>query len=87
MALVQKDSKNRVSLGPSVDAELFSREIDERGRIIFTPQVVVAKDVYDSSIKLDNEARDKFVAALLATPMRNEAFRKAEAKFNKKYKK
>jgi hypothetical protein len=87
MALIQKDSKNRVSLGVGIDADLFSREVDERGRIIFTPQVTMAKDVYDSTIKLDNAARDRFVNALLSTPVRNEAFQKAEAKFNKKYKK
>jgi hypothetical protein len=87
MALVQKDSKNRVSLGTAIDAELFSREVDERGRIIFTPQVTAPKDIYDSTIKLDNDARDRFVTALLATPVRNEAFKRAEEKFNKKYRK
>lgn len=86
MALIQKDSKNRVSLGSAVNADLFSREVDDRGRIIFTPQVAVPKDIYDSTILLDNATRDKFVNALLSTPIRNEAFQKAEEKFNKKYK-
>jgi hypothetical protein len=86
--LVQKDSKNRVSIGTDTDVSYFTREVDERGRIIFTPQVVMPKDEYDEKIiSLADVDRDRFVTALLsAQPIRNEALRKATDEFNKKYK-
>lgn len=85
--LVQKDSKNRVSLGADVGDTHFLREVDERGRIIFTPQVLIPKDEFEEKIiTLTDPDRDKFVTALLTTPVRNEAFKKAKNEFNKKYK-
>ncbi|MBO9665486.1 MAG: DUF1778 domain-containing protein [Bdellovibrio sp.] len=85
MALVTKDSKNRVSLG-NVSAEHFIREIDERGRIIFTPQVMVDMDVYENSvIKLNDADRDRFIAALTSPPKRNAALTKALHKHDKKH--
>jgi len=85
--LVQKDSKNRVSIGADVGDTHFLREVDERGRIIFTPQVLIPKDEFEEKIiTLTDPDRDKFVTALLTTPVRNEAFQKAKNEFNKKYK-
>jgi hypothetical protein len=85
--LVQKDSKNRVSIGTDVGDTHFLRDVDERGRIIFTPQVLIPKDEFEEKIiTLTDPDRDKFVAALLTTPVRNEAFQKAKNEFNKKYK-
>ncbi|MAZ46929.1 MAG: hypothetical protein CME65_00105 [Halobacteriovoraceae bacterium] len=85
--LVQKDSKNRLPAGPESDGSHFTREIDDRGRIIFTPQVLIDKDEYESKIitLLDSE-RDLFVESLLKTPVRNDAFKNAKTKFQKKYK-
>ncbi len=85
--LVQKDSKNRVSIGTDTDVSYFTREVDERGRIIFTPQVVMPKDEYEEKIiSLADADRDRFIAALSMQPERNEAFNKAQDEFNKKYK-
>ncbi|MDD4976912.1 MAG: hypothetical protein PHY93_21345 [Bacteriovorax sp.] len=85
--LVQKDSKNRVSIGTDTDVTYFTRELDERGRIIFTPQVVVPKDEYEEKIiSLADVDRDRFITALSAQPVRNEAFNRAQDEFNKKYK-
>jgi hypothetical protein len=85
--VVQKDSKNRVSIGTDVEGTHFTREVDERGRIIFTPQVFMAKDEYEEKIiNLADHDRDKFMNALLTKPIRNEAFQKAKREFNKKYK-
>ena len=85
--VVQKDSKNRVSIGTDVDGTHFTREVDERGRIIFTPQVLMAKDEYEEKIiNLADLDRDRFINALLTKPIRNEAFQKAKNEFNKKYK-
>lgn len=87
MSLVQKDSKNRVVIGTEVSATYFTKEIDERGRIILTPQVIVPKDEYEEKIiTLADVDRDRFVEALMAKPVRNEAFKKAKEEFNKKYK-
>jgi hypothetical protein len=86
-SLVQKDKKNRLPVGPEVEGTYFLREIDERGRVIFTPQVLVPKDEYDNKlITLSNSERDRFVESLLATPKRNAAFKKAKDEFNKKHK-
>jgi hypothetical protein len=85
--LVQKDKKNRVSIGTDTDVSYFIREVDERGRIIFTPQVVMPKDEYEEKIiSLADVDRDRFIAALSMQPVRNEAFNRAQAEFNKKYK-
>lgn len=85
--LVQKDTKNRLPAGSDSDSTYYTREIDERGRIIFTPQVVVSKEVYDESlIVLNDDERDRFVTALMSPPVRNSAFTNAKAEFNKKYK-
>jgi hypothetical protein len=85
--LVQKDNKNRVQLGTEVKDSHFIREIDERGRIIFTPQVLVPKDEYQERLfVLDDAQRDMFVNLLLDRPSRNEAFRKAQTSFRKRYK-
>lgn len=87
MSLVQKDSKNRVVIGAEVSATYFTKEIDERGRIILTPQVMVPKDEYEEKIiALADVDRDRFVEALMARPVHNEAFKKAKEEFNKKYK-
>ena len=87
MSLVQKDSKNRVSLGADVDATYFMKEVDERGRIILTPQVLVDKDEYEEKIiSLSDVDRERFVTALMAKPVRNEAFTKAKDEFIKKHK-
>ena len=81
-ALVQKDSKNRLPVGPEVDGTYFLREVDERGRIIFTPQVLVPKDEYeDRIITLGDSERDRFVECLLLAPKRNAAFKKAKDEF------
>lgn len=86
-SLVQKDNKNRLPAGPESTGTLYLREIDERGRIIFTPQVVMAKDEFEERlIVLSDEERDRFVTSLLSAPKRNEAFKKAKDEFNKKYK-
>ena len=85
--IVQKDNKNRVQLGTEVKDSHFIREIDERGRIIFTPQVLVPKDEYQERlVVLDDAQRDMFVGLLLDRPSRNEAFRKAQTSFRKRYK-
>ena len=85
--LVQKDSKNRLPAGPECDGVYYSREIDERGRIIFTPQVLIDKDEYESKIiTLLDKDRDLFIESLLNVPAKNDAFKKAKAKFKKKYK-
>jgi hypothetical protein len=85
--LVQKDKKNRVQLGTEVKDSHFIREVDERGRIIFTPQVLVPKDEYQERLfVLDDAQRDMFVSLLLDRPSRNEAFRKAQTSFRKRYK-
>jgi hypothetical protein len=85
--LVQKDNKNRVQLGTDVKDSHFIREVDERGRIIFTPQVLVPKDEYQERLfVLDDAQRDMFVSLLLDRPSRNEAFRKAQTSFRKRYK-
>jgi len=85
--LVQKDSKNRISIGTDTDVTYFTREVDERGRIIFTPQVVIPKDEYeDKIISLADADRDRFITALSAQSIRNEALSKAKDEFNKKYK-
>jgi hypothetical protein len=87
MGLVQKDSKNRIAIGSEVSATYFMKEIDERGRIILTPQVVVPKEEYEEKIiSLADIDRDRFVEALTNKPVRNEAFKKAKDEFNKKYK-
>ena len=87
-SLVQKDSKNRLPVGPEVEGTYFLREVDERGRVIFTPQVLMAKDEYeDKIIRLNDAERDRFTEALLSTPQRNAAYKKAKEEFNKKYKK
>jgi hypothetical protein len=39
-----------------------------------------------AKIEIQDEVRDRFIAALSSTPVRNEAFMKAEKKFKKKYK-
>jgi hypothetical protein len=86
-ALVHKDSKNRLPVGTEVEGTYFLREVDERGRIIFTPQVLVPKDEYEEKmITLSDQERDSFVQSLLATPVRNTAFKKAKADFKKKHK-
>lgn len=86
-ALVQKDSKNRLPVGREVEGTYFMREVDERGRIIFTPLVMVPKDEFEERlITLNDEERDRFVTSLMSAPKRNEAFKKAKAEFNKKYK-
>lgn len=83
--IVQKDNKNRVQLGTEVKDTHFIREIDERGRIIFTPQVFIPKDEYQEKVLvLDDAQRDIFVSLLLDKPSRNEAFRKAQASFRKR---
>lgn len=85
--LVHKDSKNRLPVGTEVEGTYFLREIDDRGRIIFTPQILVPKDEYEEKIiTLNDQERDVFVQSLLATPVRNSAFEKARDEFNKKYK-
>lgn len=87
-SLVQKDSKNRLPVGPEVEGTYFLREVDERGRVIFTPQVLMAKDEYEEKIiKLNDADRDHFVESLLSTPQRNTAYKKAKEEFKKKYKK
>lgn len=76
-ALVQKDSKNRLPAGTEVEGTYFLREVDERGRIIFTPQVLVPKDEYeDKIITLNDHERDIFVQSLLTAPVRNSALGK-----------
>lgn len=85
--IVHKDNKNRVQLGPEVKDTHFTREIDERGRIIFTPQMLIPKDDYQERLLvLDDAQRDVFVGLLLDSPARNEAFRKAQTSFRKRYK-
>jgi len=85
MALVSRDNKNRVSLGSAVNAEHFKREIDERGRIIFTPQVLIEQEVYENSVlKLADEDRNRFIEALLQPPVRNAALTKALKRHDKK---
>jgi hypothetical protein len=85
--LVQKDSKNRLPVGTEVEGTYFIREVDERGRIIFTPQVLVPKDEYEEKIiTLNDHERDVFVQSLLADSTRNAAFKKAKDEFRKKYK-
>lgn len=87
--VVQKDSRNRVSLGSDSQDTHFTREIDAKGRIIFTPCVLVPKDEYEEyqeHIVLNDAQRDNFVAALLNKPARNDAFKKAQTAFRKKYK-
>ncbi len=87
-ALVQKDSKNRLPAGSEVKETHFLREIDERGRIIFTPQVLIAKDEYEEKIiTLNDQQRDLFIQSLLSTPTRNSAFKKAKNDFKRKYNK
>lgn len=86
-ALVHKDNKNRLPAGTEVEGTYFLREIDDRGRIIFTPQVLVPKDEYEEKlITLNDQERDLFVQSLLAAPVRNSTFKKAKSEFNKKYK-
>ncbi len=85
--LVNKDSKNRLPAGPEVEGTYFLREIDERGRIIFTPQILVPKNEYEEKIiTLNDQERDVFVQSLLAAPDRNSAFKKARSEFKKKHK-
>ncbi|OFZ25202.1 MAG: hypothetical protein A2381_12235 [Bdellovibrionales bacterium RIFOXYB1_FULL_37_110] len=87
-SVVQKDSRNRVSLGSDVRDTHFTREVDSEGRIIFTPCVLVPKNEYEEyqeHIVLNDKQRDNFVAALLNKPARNKAFTKAQAAFKKKY--
>ena len=85
--LVQKDNKNRVQLGTEIKDSHFIREVDERGRIIFTPQVLVPKDEYQERLFVfDDAQRDMFVSLLLDRPVRNEAFRKAQTSFRRRYK-
>lgn len=90
MALVTKDSKNRVSLGSNTNADHFIREVDEHGRIIFTPQVLVSQEIYENSVlKLSDNDRNHFIEALLnEKPKRNTALTKAlnrhDNKFGKK---
>jgi hypothetical protein len=86
-ALVQKDKKNRLPVGPDVEGVYFIREVDERGRVIFTPQVLVAKDEFEERlITLNDTERDRFVESLLSVPQRNVAYKKAKDDFNRKYK-
>ena len=86
-SLVQKDNKNRLPAGSETAGTYYLREVDERGRIIFTPQVVMAKDEFEERlIVLSDEERDRFVTSLLSAPKRNAAFKKAKDEFNKKYK-
>jgi hypothetical protein len=86
-ALVQKDKKNRLPAGSEVEGTYFIREVDERGRVIFTPQVLMAKDEFEERlITLNNAERDRFVESLLSAPQRNAAYKKAKADFKKKYK-
>lgn len=86
-ALVQKDSKNRLPAGTETEGTYYVREVDDRGRIIFTPQVLIPKDEYeDKIITLNDQDRNRFVESLLAAPKRNTAFKKAQEQFNKKYK-
>lgn len=86
-ALVQKDKKNRLPAGPEAEGTYYTREIDEQGRIIYTPQVMVPKsDFEERLITLTDSERDLFVESLMATPVRNAAFKKAQADFKKKYK-
>jgi hypothetical protein len=88
MAIVTKDSKNRVSLGTNVAAEHFTREIDSRGRIIFTPQVLVSQDVYEHSVlKLSDDDRNRFVSALIEKPKRNAALTKALKRHDENHRK
>ncbi len=85
--LVQKDSKNRVHLGSEIESTHFTREIDDRGRIILTPQVLVSQDEYEEKfIVLSDEQREVFVQAMLSPPARSAAFNKAQNEFRKKYK-
>lgn len=87
--IVQKDSRNRVSLGSDVQDTHFTRDIDPEGRIIFTPCVLVPKNEYEEyreHIVLNDSDRDNFIAALLNRPARNTAFAKAKKAFQKKYK-
>ncbi len=87
MDIVTKDNKNRVSLGPNVTSELFIREVDQLGRIIFTPQVLVNQEVYENSIlKLTDEDRNRFIEALSEKPKRNAALNKALQRHDKKLK-
>jgi hypothetical protein len=86
-ALVQKDSKNRLPAGTEIEGTYFVREVDDRGRIIFTPQVLVPKDEYEEKIiTLSDHDRNRFVECLLNPPKRNQAFKKAKEQFNKKHK-
>ena len=86
-ALVQKDKKNRLPVGPEVEGTYFIREVDERGRVVFTPQVLVAKDEFEERlITLNDAERDRFVESLLSAPQRNAAYKNAKANFDKKYK-
>ncbi|GEM_PF-3359077 len=86
-ALVQKDKKNRLPVGPEVEGTYFLREVDERGRVIFTPQVLVPKDEFEERLVMLNDTeRDRFVESLLSAPQRNVAYKKAKDDFNRKYK-
>lgn len=87
--VVQKDSRNRVSLGSDIQDTHFTREIDSDGRIIFTPCVLVPKNEYEEyqeHIVLNDNDRDNFIAALRNKPARNATFTKAQKAFRKKYK-
>lgn len=91
--IVHKDSKNRINLGVEVEATHFKKEIDAEGKIVLTPLAFMPKkdfeeiqDKMQSSIVLNDVDRDRFVAALMKTPPRNEAFTKAKSAFKKKYK-
>jgi hypothetical protein len=86
-SLVQKDRKNRLPVGTEVEGTYFLREVDERGRVIFTPQVLVPRDEYeDKLITLNDSERDRFVESLLSAPKRNATYKRAKDEFNKKYK-
>ena len=55
--------------------------------MIFTPQVLVAKDEFEERlITLNDAERDRFVESLLSAPQRNAAYKNAKANFDKKYK-
>jgi hypothetical protein len=86
-SLVQKDSKNRLPVGTEVEGTYFLREVDERGRVIFTPQVLVPKDEYEERlVTLNDTDRDRFVESLLSIPVKNSAYKKAKDEFKKKHK-
>jgi hypothetical protein len=85
--IVQKDSKNRLPAGTLAKDTLYSREVDERGRIIFTPQIVMPREEYEEKVlTLNNEDRDRFINSLMNPPKRNQAFKKAKEQFIKKHK-